>query len=208
MNRQACTFTRCENGREGSPEHVPQQQHKLSQSDLALVERVAAGDEEALASLYDRYGRLVFSVALRMTGDQGSSEEIVQDTLLRLWRHAGRYQAERGSLVAWLLTIAQRRALDELRSRRWSSRRREVSLSETLPLDCDTDYADLAHVHADVQAALEVLPHAQRKAIRLIYFSGLSRQEVAEHVGSPLSTIYTRVRLGMEKLCTLLLLAQ
>jgi RNA polymerase sigma-70 factor (ECF subfamily) len=172
--------------------------------DQALLGRAAAGEIEALGALYDRYGRLVFGVALRITGDRGSAEEIAQDTFLRLWQHAARYQSERGSLVAWLLTIAQRRAIDEVRSRRGSARRRELPLPDAPMLDSRLDFSSLAHLRVDIQRALAELPEAQREAIELMFFGGLSSREIARRTGNPLGTISTRLRLGMERLRALL----
>jgi RNA polymerase sigma-70 factor (ECF subfamily) len=176
-----------------------------SDDDHVLLQRAAAGDAETLGVLYDRYGKLVFSVALRITGDHGSAEEITQDAFLRLWDNAHRYQSERGSLVGWLLTITQRRAIDELRSRRGSSRRREVSIPEALPLDERIDHATLTQLRADLQQALAELPSAQREVIEATFFGGLSCREIAQQSSAPQATVYTRMRLGMEKLRTILL---
>lgn len=95
-----------------------QQPMMVDDDDQTLLRRIAEGDAEALGLLYDRYGRQIFSIALRITGDRGSAEKITQDTFLRLWDNAGRYDANRGSLAAWVRTIAHRLAIDELRSRR------------------------------------------------------------------------------------------
>lgn len=168
--------------------------------DQQLLQRSAAGDAEAIGLLYDRYGQLVFRVALRVLGDRGSAEEVTQDVFLRLWQHADRYRAERGSLVTWLLTVTQRRAIDELRSRRGASRRREVELPEMVPLADDLDLAAALQLRMDLQQALAELPAAQREAIELLFFGGLSRQEIARQTAAPLPTIHTRLRLGMEKL--------
>lgn len=173
--------------------------------DQALLARAAGGDTAALGALYDRYGRLVFSVALRVTGDRQSAEEIAQDTFLRLWQQAARYAPERGSCAAWLVTIAHRRAIDELRSRRGASRRREVMLPDLVADDRAPDLADLSGLRADLQSALAELPQAQREAIELAFFGGLSRQEIADQATCPLPTIHTRLRLGMEKLRAILL---
>lgn len=173
------------------------------QTDQELLLQAADGNTLALGQLYDRYGRLVFSVALRIAGDPGSAEEITQDVFLRLWQHADRYRAESGSLVSWMLTITQRRAIDELRSRRSTSRRREVELPEALPLG-ERDHAEHTQQRIDVQQALATLPAAQRAVIEGVFFDGLSRQELARRMGSPLPTIHTRLRLGMEKLQALL----
>ena len=175
----------------------------LNQTDHNLLEQAGAGDSTALGALYDRYSRLVFGVALRIVGDRGSAEEVTQDVFLRLWQHAARYNAESGSIVAWMLTITQRRAIDELRSRRHASKRREVELPAALPLG-ELDHAQLTQLRADLEQALATLPAAQREVIEGIFFGGLSRQDLAQRLGSPVPTISTRLRLGMEKLRALL----
>jgi RNA polymerase sigma-70 factor (ECF subfamily) len=173
--------------------------------DQALLLRVAAGDTLALGTLYDRYGRLVFSVALRVTHERESAEEITQDTFLRLWQQAARYAPERGSFTTWLVTIAHRRALDELRGRRGTRRRRETVLPDLVLDQHGIDLADVTELRLDIQRALDELPQAQREAIELSFFSGLSRQEIAAHAACPLPTIHTRLRLGIEKLRAILL---
>lgn len=173
--------------------------------DQALLARAASGDTAALGLLYDSYGRLVFSVALRVTGDAGSAEEVTQDTFLRLWQHAAAYSVERGSVVGWLLTVAQRRAIDELRSRRGTSRRREVPIPDLLPTQGGLDPAEIAQLRTDLREALGELPAAQREAIELVFFGGLTRQEVAQRAAAPLPTIHTRLRLGLEKLRAIML---
>jgi RNA polymerase sigma-70 factor (ECF subfamily) len=184
---------------------MPEQHHLATSSDQELLAQAGAGETGALGALYDRYGRLVFSVAMRICGDRGAAEEVTQDAFLRLWQHAGRYSATLGSVPAWLLTIAQRRAIDELRSRRGTSRRREVPLSDTLPEYLDFDPAAIAQLRTDLHEALRELPHAQREAIELCFFGGLSRQEIAQRTSSPLPTIHTRLRLGLDKLRVILL---
>lgn len=187
---------------------MPGQPPSALNNDQQLLVQAAAGDTAALGTLYDRYGRLVFSVAMRVTGDRQSAEEITQDTFLRLWQQAERYAPERGSLTAWLLTIAHRRAVDELRGRRGTARRREVLLPDALPDSHANDPAALSQLRADLQSALAELPAAQREAIELAFFGGLSRQEIARHADCPLPTIHTRLRLGLEKLRAILLHAE
>lgn len=173
--------------------------------DQALLAQAAGGDPAALGDLYDRYGRLVFSVALRVTGDRQSAEEITQDTFLRLWQQAARYAPERGSCAAWLVTIAHRRSIDELRSRRGASRRREAVLPDLVIDEQGIDLADLSQLRVDLQSALAELPDAQRATIELAFFGGLTRQEIAAQAACPLPTVHTRLRLGMEKLRAILL---
>ncbi|HEY1014761.1 MAG TPA: sigma-70 family RNA polymerase sigma factor [Herpetosiphonaceae bacterium] len=171
-------------------------------ADGTLLTLIAARDHQALGALYDRYGRLVFSVALRVVGDPGQAEEITQDTFLRVWNHSERYQPALGSPQTWLLTIARRRAIDELRSRRGTIARSEVPLASESPLPAASEQA---HLRVDVAEALGNLPQPQREAVELMFWAGLSRQEIASRTGAPLGTIHTRLRLGLEKLRALLL---
>lgn len=172
--------------------------------DVALLQRVAAGDAEALGVLYDRYGRLVFTVALRITGDHGAAEEITQDTFLRLWERAAQYQSARGSFVSWLWTVVHRRSIDELRSRRWSTRQREVQLDDTIAATAWVDHTARIHLCIDLQQALAELPAIQRDVIEQTAFMGLSRQEVARQTASPAATIHTRWRKGLQRLRAML----
>lgn len=159
----------------------------------------------AAAALYDRYGRMIFSVALRMVGDRGVAEEITQDVFVASWRSAARYRPEQGSLATWLLAITHHRAIDELRSRRQKARARESALDDDTIRGATTDPAlDVALLQAEVRAALAALPPAQRQVIELLYFGGLTRQEAANELRAPLGTVHTRLRLGMARLRTAL----
>lgn len=172
--------------------------------DQVLVQCIADGDAEALGLLYDRYGRQVFNAALRIVGDYGMAEEITQDTFLRLWERAAQYRPERASLLTWLRAIARRRAIDELRSRRASGLRREVPLDEVQLCAAVADDAALVHLCVDLGRALAELPPAQRAVLVLTLFADASRQEIAQQMDSPLATIYTRYRIGMQRLRAIL----
>jgi RNA polymerase sigma-70 factor (ECF subfamily) len=161
-----------------------------------LRERPSAG----VAALYDRYGRLVFSMALRIVGDRGAAEEITQDVFLRIWRNLGRYQPSQGSLVSWLLSIAHNRSIDELRSRRGKDARREISDEDLQPQAVLDPGFDEALLRGEVQLALADLPPAQREVIELVFWGGLTRREIADRLDLPLGTVHTRLRLGMDKL--------
>lgn len=177
-------------------EHVPSRHE-----DADLLRLLQEQPRAAAAALYDRYGRIVFSVALRMVGDRGVAEEITQDVFVASWRSAARYRPEQGSLVTWLLAITHHRAVDELRSRRQKARARESTLAPETISGAATDPALEAHLlQAEVRAALADLPPAQRQVIELLYFGGLTRQEAADHLRAPLGTIHTRLRLGMARL--------
>jgi RNA polymerase sigma-70 factor (ECF subfamily) len=172
----------------------------MALSDDALAALLREQPAAGVAALYDRYGRLVFSLALRIVQDHGAAEEITQDVFVRCWRNIGRYQTQQGSLATWLLAIAHHRSIDELRSRRGKHLRREISDEAIHPLAMlDTGY-DAALLRGEVQEALHVLPTTQRDVIELIFWGGLTRREVAERLQLPLGTVHTRLRLGMEKL--------
>jgi RNA polymerase sigma-70 factor (ECF subfamily) len=168
--------------------------------DTLLVQLLREQPAIGVARLYDRYGRLVYALALRSLSDHGAAEEITQDVFLRCWRSIDRYQPDRGSLASWLLAIAHHRTIDELRSRRNKSQRRELT-GDQFPLVAVEDPAlDEALLRGEVRQGLEHLPVAQREVIELIFWGGLTRREAAEQLGVPLGTVHTRLRLGMEKL--------
>jgi RNA polymerase sigma-70 factor, ECF subfamily len=169
-------------------------------SDAELVRMIREQPTAGLAALYDRYGRLIFSVALRVVQDHGTAEEITQDVFLRCWRNIDRYQPSQGSLPAWLLAITHHRAIDELRSRRGKDMRREISDDNLPPLVALDSGFDEALLRGEVHEALHLLPPAQRDVIELIFWGGLTRREVADRLNLPLGTVHTRLRLGMEKL--------
>jgi RNA polymerase sigma-70 factor, ECF subfamily len=171
-----------------------------SPSDTALITLLYEQPAVGLAALYDRYGRLVYSMALRIAQDHGAAEEITQDVFLRCWRNIDRYHARQGSLIAWLLAITHHRAIDELRSRRGKDLRREISDDAIHPLSTLETGFDEALLRGEVHGALHLLPPAQRDVIELIFWGGLTRREVADRLHLPLGTVHTRLRLGMEKL--------
>jgi RNA polymerase sigma-70 factor (ECF subfamily) len=165
------------------------------------------GDESALGELYDRYGSLVFSLALRMVGTTEAAEDVVQDAFYRVWRQAATYDASRGRFSTWLLNIARNLGIDELRRR--AVRPHLVVGPEieeqmgVVAAPSDTDPAEQAWLterRAAVANALAQLPAPQREALELAYFTGLSQSEIAVRLGEPLGTIKTRIRLGMMKL--------
>jgi RNA polymerase sigma-70 factor (ECF subfamily) len=133
-------------------------------SDAELVAMIREQPTAGLAALYDRYGRLIFSVALRVVQDHGTAEEITQDVFLRCWRNIDRYQPSQGSLPSWLLAITHHRAIDELRSRRGKDMRREVSDDGLPPLVALDSGFDEALLRGEVHEALHLLPRGRRPA--------------------------------------------
>jgi len=173
-------------------------------ADADAMKRMAGGDGSALAEIYDRHGRSLFSLAVRILRDQSDAEEVVQDVFAQAWRQAARYDTTRGAVVAWLLMMARSRAIDRLRARRGQpplqgdhpSALRDAADVAT-PIDIALLTADQI---ARVRAALESLPDAQRAAIELAFHEGLTHTEVAERLEQPLGTIKTRIRLGLLRL--------
>jgi RNA polymerase sigma-70 factor (ECF subfamily) len=169
-------------------------------SDIELVALLREQPAAGIAALYDRYGRLIFSMALRVVQDRGAAEEITQDVFLRCWRSLDRYQPSQGSLASWLLSITHNRAIDELRSRRGKDSRREISDEVLQPQSAVDPGFDEALLRGEIQKALQILPVAQRDVIELVFWNGLTRREIAEQLSLPLGTVHTRLRLGMDKL--------
>ena len=174
--------------------------------DQRSLQRVAAGDAGGLGALYDRHGRSVYSLALRILGDEGDAEEVTQDVFAQAWRRAGQYDAARGSVAAWLLVMARTRAIDRFRARRVRPEGRvqddDGLTLQQLPATSPDAASEMmaAERGARVRRALEDLPFLQRVAIELAYFEGLSQREIAERLEQPLGTVKTRMRLGLLKL--------
>jgi RNA polymerase sigma-70 factor (ECF subfamily) len=172
-------------------------------ADRSSLERMAAGDHEALAELYDRHGRMVFSLALRIVRDQRDAEEVVQDVFAQAWRESGHYSAGRGSVIAWLMTLTRSRAVDRLRGRK----ARPDTATDSEPIVAIADGAapadeqlSAAAQAAQVRTALNALPLVQRLAIELAFYEGLTHTEIADRLEQPLGTVKTRIRQGLLKL--------
>jgi RNA polymerase sigma factor (sigma-70 family) len=176
-------------------------------ADPDLVAQLAAGSQEALAELYDRYGRLAYSVALRVLGDPGRAEDVVQEAFLRIWNHAGSFDVSRGSLRTWLLTAVRNRAVDYLRGR-GAHERQELELQPALAeVGARSDpwrEVSLSLERTAVHEAMNSLPAEQRQAVELAYFAGYSQREIADMTSVPLSTVKGRMRLALEKLSSYL----
>jgi RNA polymerase sigma-70 factor, ECF subfamily len=169
-------------------------------SDHALIARLAARDLGALAGLYDRYGRLAYSLAYRILGESETAEDVVQDAFLSAWRGAHSYRRERGNPRAWLLSIVHHRAVDILR-RKTTFRPAPLEVAELQPADQDTAAEAERNVeHRSVREALEGLPPAQRRTIELAYFGGYTHVELSELMGVPLGTVKGRMRIGLQKM--------
>jgi RNA polymerase sigma-70 factor (ECF subfamily) len=174
--------------------------------DETLLARIAERDSQALALLYERYARLVYSLALRMLGNAELAEDIVQETFWRVWRRNQTYRTGRGSVVGWISGIARNLSIDELRRQR--ARPSEVHDTGANPVlrDMVDRRMDVVGVALEgerrdlIEAALSQITPEQRQAIELAYFGGLSQSQIAERLQSPIGTIKTRIRSGLRKL--------
>jgi RNA polymerase sigma-70 factor (ECF subfamily) len=180
----------------------------LETPDGTLLARIAAGDERALGDLYDRYGRMAYSLACAIARDPADAEEIVADAFAQVWRSAATFDPARGSAVAWLATIVRTRGLDFLRAQRRRARtieRAAALADDDAPLLAPAPESaergvELSEAQTLVRRSLAELPAPQRRVIELAYFGGLSQTEIAARLSEPLGTAKTRMRSGMEKL--------
>ncbi len=174
-------------------------------NDEQLMARVADGEAAALEALYDRYSPAAMGLALRITGDPATAEEVVQETFWRVWRKADAFRVQRGAFTSWMFSIVRNLSIDVLRRRGVSAPAadREVEAAIEQAPDTTADVAEAAWLgvkHRQVRAAIAALPAEQRRVIELAYFRGLTRQEIAAATGEPLGTIHTRARLALQKL--------
>jgi RNA polymerase sigma-70 factor (ECF subfamily) len=180
----------------------------IAAADAELIGRAARGEARALEVLYDRYSGVVFSFALRIVSERQLAEEILQEAFFRAWQQGGSFSAGRGSFVTWLLSITHNLAIDEIRRRRRRPQKADSEEPEQI-LDSVADTGAGADVEGEVWLgalrdtigrALAELPPAQRDALEMAYFRGMTQREIAEALGEPLGTIKTRMRLGLQKL--------
>lgn len=167
-----------------------------------LLRRTACGDETAFAALYDATSPRVHGLVLRVVRDPAQAEEVAQEVFLQAWRTAGRYEADRGKALSWLLTIAHRRAVDRVRSAE-STGRHDTTYHRTQHLTPHDETAEAAEASLElhrVRAALDTLTPVQREAVRLAYFGGYTHREVATQLDLPVGTVKTRIRDGLIRL--------
>lgn len=161
-----------------------------------MLARVRSRDVSAFEALYDAHHRLVYGVALRVTADGPTAEDVTQSVFIKVWADPDAFRG--GNFGAWIARVARNRALDAVRARRT---RTHEELSLDLPLDFALDEAALGNLDgARVRAALERLPAEQRAAIELGFLGGLTHEEIARRTGAPLGTVKTRIRAGLRRL--------
>ena len=173
--------------------------------DETLIRLIAHARTEALSELYDRYSRLVFSLALNSVGDQATAEEVTQDVFVRVWQRAGQYRADRGKVSTWLTGITRYRAIDQLRRQGSRPEQNSVAWADVSPTAVPTvngpeEATRLSMQRERVHAALGQLPEEQKQVLALAYFQGYSQSQIAKSLALPLGTVKTRVRLAMQKL--------
>lgn len=177
-----------------------------SAGDLAadLLVRVASGDQQAFAELYDMLSPRVFALILRVVVNRAQSEEVLQEVFLEIWQSAGRFAPNKGQGRSWVLTIAHRRAVDRVRSSQASADRDNRIGVRDLEAGRDVvaEAVESRMAGDEVLAALAGLPEAQQEALVLAYYGGYSQSEIAALVGAPLGTIKTRMRDGLSRLRT------
>lgn len=162
--------------------------------DAALIARIRAGEQGAMADLYDRYAGVVYGVALRVLTSTAAAEDVVQEVFLQLWRNPQAFNADRGRLAPWLAVIARNRAIDLLRKRPPEDDIDELPISTGANLE---DEASQKLVVDKVRGVLGGLPQDQRKALEMAFFEGMTHSEIAGKTGEPLGTVKTRIRSGL-----------
>lgn len=167
-----------------------------------LLRLSSRGDEQAFARLYDATATRVFGLAVRVVRDPAQAEEVTQEAFLEIWRTASRFDPDRGSPLAWLLTITHRKAVDRVRSAEAATRRDTTYHEQNQPVEHDST-AEAAHVSLEahrVRGALAALTEVQREAVGLAYFGGYTHTEVATMLDLPVGTAKTRIRDGLIRL--------
>ncbi len=174
-------------------------------SDDHLVSLVTQGDRESLGALYDRYGKAVFGFTLYLLKDPHRAEEVTQEVFLNVWLKAAKFNPERGTFHAWLMTMTHHKAIDEMRrdSRQWQ--RMEQAAREAAPpqhslIDTTAEAVQRSQDGEVIRSALATIPEEQRRVIELAYYQGLTHSDISMRLGQPLGTVKTRMRLGMQKL--------
>ena len=173
--------------------------------DALLLRRMAEGDERALGSLYDRWSQRAYAVVARLL-DEADAEEVVEQTFWQVWRDAGQFRSERGTVGGWVMVIARSRALERRRSRSRTQRLRQTLVREqsvstlTSGAPCPEQSAVTNQTRETVLRAIEALPDPQREAVALAFLTGLTHAEIADRTGNPLGTVKTRIRAALTRL--------
>jgi len=176
--------------------------HGAAEADIDVVQRLAAGDRDAVAELYDRHAARIMGLAIRIVRNSSDAEDVVQEVFSQAWRTAPNYQPARGPVAGWLLMMARTRAIDRLRSRQARRDAADGADLDGLPADVAPVSEQLiaSQQAARVREAMMTLPVEQRAALELAYFEGLTQTEIAERTQTPLGTVKTRIRTALTSL--------
>ncbi|WP_213805805.1 sigma-70 family RNA polymerase sigma factor [Granulicella sp. dw_53] len=168
-----------------------------TQDDAGLLLMVQKGDEAAMALLFDRYSKVVYSVALRVLRDPSAAEDVLQEIFMQIWRNPDSFIATRGTLGGWLAVVSRNRSIDTLRRKRPTEQVNEMSLASPYNL---ADEAERNHMMEKARGVIHLLPTEQRKTLEMAFFDGLTHTEIAEMTGDPLGTVKTRIRSALTTL--------
>jgi RNA polymerase sigma-70 factor (ECF subfamily) len=168
-----------------------------NQEDSALLLLVQKGDEAAMASLFDRYSKVVYSVALRVLRDPATAEDVLQEIFMQIWRNPNGFIATRGSLGGWLAVVSRNRSIDALRRKRPTEQVDDMALASPYNL---ADEAERNNMMEKARSVIHLLPTEQRKTLEMAFFDGLTHSEIAEMTGDPLGTVKTRIRSALTTL--------
>ncbi|MDE0823317.1 MAG: sigma-70 family RNA polymerase sigma factor [Dehalococcoidia bacterium] len=175
-------------------------------TDELLLQLLYAGNEEALGALYDRYGKVAYSLAYRMLGDVHAVEDAVQESFINIWRRAGSFSNSRGSARTWIMAVVHHRSIDIGRKRRGITPRELPLELERMPEAPNDTWAEFVNTldGDSIRECLDQVPKEQREAIQLAYFDGYTQREISKSTGIPLGTVKGRISIGMAKLRSLL----
>lgn len=162
-----------------------------TEDDSSLLALVQSGNEQAMASLFDRYSKVVYSVALRVLRDPASAEDVLQEVFMQIWRNPDSFTAARDSLGGWLSIVSRNRSIDTLRRKRPSTNVDDIPLASSFNL---ADEAERNSLMERARGVIHKLPTEQRKTLEMAFFDGLTHSEIAEMTGDPLGTVKTRIR--------------
>lgn len=173
--------------------------------EIELLRRIGAGDRQSFEQFYDRFSRILYSIAYRLLRNEQAAEDVLQEVFVQIWRKAPLYDPERGKPLTWAVTLTRHRAIDLIRSTERRSQRHEEARKETQAeekFDAHDSFlaAAASENYASVRAALQKLSSDQREAIELAFFASLTQAEIAERLNQPLGTIKARIRRGLIKL--------
>jgi len=172
-------------------------QHEAAQVDMAILKRMSARDATAVSELYDRHNRLLYGLILRILGQRGDAEEVLQEVFLSVWNRSDQYDPALGTPVAWLVRIARNRAVDRLRANTVRVKAVEAAVSDPTPVETPEMRAVSSEQQRVISRALSALPDEQRLLIEQAYFLGMTQSELAARHDLPLGTVKTRIRSGM-----------